>query len=83
MQHSESVNAMHDATQLARRRDAGRILACSESQVLKYERAGLLRRVNLPAVDGKPVRAARYAMADVAALAQRLIDESRRGGDAA
>ena len=66
----------HDTPLLARRRDAARTLACSESQVLKYERQGLLKRVQLPGI-----RAARYATEDVTALAKKLIDESRRGGD--
>jgi hypothetical protein len=70
---------MYDAPLLARRRDAARTLACSESQVLKYERQGLLTRVQLPGI-----RAARYAAEDVNALAKRLIAESRsRGGDEA
>jgi hypothetical protein len=72
------MDNMHEGPLLARRRDAARTLACSESQVIKYERQGLLKRVQLPGI-----RAARYASEDVTTLAKKLIDESRRRGDAA
>lgn len=58
---------------LARRRDVARALACSTSQVIKFEKQGLLKRVQLPGI-----RAARYATQEVTALAQRLIEQSRQ-----
>jgi len=42
------------------------------------KRQGLLKRVQLPGI-----RAARYAAEEVTALAKKLIDDSRRGDDAA
>lgn len=52
------------------------MLGISPSQVLKYERDGLLRRIQLPGI-----RAVRNDADEVAALAKRWIQES--GGDAA
>jgi len=73
---------MHDIL-LARRRDAARVLGCSESQVLKYERAGLLHKVALPAIgDSKPPRSARYDLKEVQDLARRAIAQSRNGDGA-
>lgn len=51
-----------------RRRDAARKLAVSQSQILKWEREGLLRKITLPGI-----RAVRYDSREVAALAQRLL----------
>lgn len=47
-----------------RRRDVAAALAVSESQVLAWERAGLLHPVKLPAI-----RAVRFAREDVETLA--------------
>ena len=54
-----------------RRRDAAAALAVSQAQILKWETAGLLRRIDLK--DGGNIRAVRYAAADVEALGKRLI----------
>lgn len=51
---------------LLRRRDAAAALAVSESQVLAFERAGLLKPIKIPGI-----RAVRLAAADVEALAER------------
>ena len=51
---------------LYRRRDAAEKLAVSESQILKWERAGLLHRIPIPGI-----RATRYDAAEVDALAER------------
>jgi hypothetical protein len=56
-------------TILDRRRDAARKLAVSESQVLKFEREGLLRPVRVPGI-----RAVRYVASEVDALAARWIE---------
>lgn len=60
------------STHLDRRRDAARKLAVSESQVLKFERDGLLRAIRVPGI-----RAVRYVSEEVDALAQRWISEAR------
>lgn len=54
--------------QLLRRRDAARDLAVSESQLLKWERDGVIEPVRIPGL-----RAVRYRSADVRALAQNII----------
>jgi hypothetical protein len=59
-------------THLDRRRDVARKLAISETQVLKYEREGILRAIRMPGI-----RAVRYASAEVDALAQQLIGEPK------
>lgn len=65
-------NRTREVTLLDRRRDAARRLGVSESQILKFEREGLLRRVEVPGI-----RAVRYDSAEVAALAQRWIDAAK------
>lgn len=68
------MRTMHDEDiTLSRRRDAAGILGCSESQVLKFERQGLLRRVEIPGL-----RAVRYDTREVRALALRWIQGSGR-----
>jgi hypothetical protein len=62
------------AVRLERRRDVARKLGVSESQVLKFERAGLLRRVKIPGL-----RAVRYDADESAALARRWIEDSKHG----
>jgi hypothetical protein len=52
---------------LLRRRDAAEILAVSESQLLKWERAGVLTPVRIP-----DLRAVRYRAADVRSLAANI-----------
>ena len=74
------MSTMQNDSMLARRRDAARILACSESQILVYERTGVLHRVSLPNVGERVVRSARYSVEGVRALAKRLIDEARGAG---
>lgn len=66
---------MADEQLLDRRRDAAKKLAVSESQVLKFERAGLLRVIRVPGI-----RAVRYASDEVDDLARRWIVGSRDGG---
>lgn len=62
-----------ETTLLDRRRDAARKLAVSESQILKWEREGLLRPIRVPGI-----RAVRYAARDVEALAERWIADSKQ-----
>ena len=63
---------------LVRRRDAAEALGVSESQLLKWERAGLIEPVNLEhADDAVAIRAVRYRVADVEALAERLLQPAR------
>ena len=62
-----------DHVLLDRRRDAARRLGVSETQVLKFESKGLLKRVKLPGL-----RAVRYATRDVEALAEQWIRDSRQ-----
>jgi predicted site-specific integrase-resolvase len=57
---------------LYRRRDAAEKLAVSESQILKWERSGLLHPIAVPGI-----RAIRYDAAEVDALAERWIAASR------
>ena len=57
------------STLLDRRRDAARKLAVSESQILKFEREGLLRAIRVPGI-----RAVRYVSSEVDALAHRWIE---------
>ena len=67
------------STILMRRRDAAVALSVSESQVLKWERAGLLHPIDLSAI-GKAaggIRAVRYSSREVEALGQRLIEKRR------
>ena len=66
---------MADEQLLDRRRDAAKKLAVSESQVLKFERAGLLRVICLPGI-----RAVRYAADEVDDLACRWIGGPQVGG---
>jgi hypothetical protein len=66
------LSHMPDHTLLDRRRDAARKLAVSESQVLKWEREGLLRRIEVPGI-----RAVRYSSAEVDALGKRFIAEAK------
>lgn len=58
---------------LDRRRDAARKLAVSESQILKWEREGLLRPIRVPGI-----RAVRYAASEVEALAHRWISSTQQ-----
>jgi predicted site-specific integrase-resolvase len=58
---------------LMRRRDAAEILAVSESQILKWEREGLLHPISMPGI-----RAIRYRAEEVRALAQRFIDHAHQ-----
>ena len=60
-------------TLLDRRRDAARKLSVSESQILKFEREGLLRAIRVPGI-----RAVRYVSSEVDALAQRWITEAQQ-----
>lgn len=56
-----------DAPLLLRRGDAARALSVSESQLLKWERAGVIETVRIPGL-----RAVRYRAADVRALAENI-----------
>jgi hypothetical protein len=60
-------------------------LGVSESQVLKYERAGLLRPVTLPDPDHRrsSIRAVRHVAEEVHALAQTWIASASSGSTAA
>jgi hypothetical protein len=62
---------MKNATEerLYRRRDAAEVLAVSESQVLKFERDGLLHAIPVPGI-----RAIRYSANEVHGLAQRWVE---------
>lgn len=53
-----------------RRREAARVLGVSESQILKFERQGLLHVINVPGI-----RAKRLSADEVHELAQRWIEE--------
>ena len=61
---------------LLRRSDAAVRLAVSESQILKWERKGLLHPINLKELDGG-IRSVRYDAAEVDALAQRWINAAK------
>jgi hypothetical protein len=58
---------------LCRRREAADILGFSQAQILKFQRAGLLRPVAVPGL-----RSVRYDMAEVQSLAQRWINSPNR-----
>jgi hypothetical protein len=60
-------DAVGDAL-LDRRRDAARKLSVSESQVMKFEREGILHPIRVPGI-----RAVRYDANEVADLAKRWI----------
>jgi predicted site-specific integrase-resolvase len=62
---------MSQTALLDRRRDAARKLAVSESQILKWERDGLLHPIRVPGI-----RAVRYDASEVEALAKRWIVNS-------
>jgi hypothetical protein len=68
MKEAERIDAM-----LERRKDTARKLGVSQAQLLKWERDGLLRRVQLPGL-----RAVRYDARETTALAERWIAESRQ-----
>jgi hypothetical protein len=61
---------------LLRRREAAALLAVSESQILKWERAGLLKPIAVPGI-----RAVRYEAAAIKALAESWIDQAQGGSD--
>lgn len=63
---------MTNQRSLFRRRDSATVLGVSESQVIKYERAGWLPVVRLPGL-----RAVRHASEDVYALRERFIQQGR------
>lgn len=56
---------------LMRRREAADALAVSESQLLKWETAGLLHPIDLKTPGG--IRAIRYDAREIEALGQRFI----------
>ena len=56
-----------DARLLLRRRDAALMLAVSESQIVKWERAGVIESVRVPGL-----RAVRFRAADVRSLAANI-----------
>ena len=56
-----------DSRLFLRRRDAARDLAVSESQLLKWERAGVLTPVQIPGL-----RAVRYRASDIRSLAANI-----------
>jgi predicted DNA-binding transcriptional regulator AlpA len=62
---------MSDAPRLIRRKEAAQVLGVSESQLLKFERQGILRPVRIPAL-----RAVRYVASDVDAVAVGWIEAS-------
>ena len=66
---------------LMRRRDAADALAVSESQVLKWETAGLLHPIDLK--DDGGIRAIRYDAREVEALGRRFIEKAREPQEAA
>lgn len=66
-----------DSPFLLRRGDAARALSVSESQLLKWERAGVITTVRIPGL-----RAVRYRADDVRALAVN-ISRGRLSTDAA
>lgn len=53
---------------LFRRRDAAQALGLSQSQVLKFERTGVLAAIRVPGT-----RAVRYPAAEVRSLAERIV----------
>lgn len=57
---------------LLRRREVADRLGYSQSQILKFERAGLLRPVSAPGL-----RSVRYDAEQVEALAKRWIDAAK------
>ena len=61
-----------------RRREVADVLGFSQAQILKFERAGLLRpiRIKDPA-DGTELRSVRYDAAEVQALAEKWIREAQ------
>jgi hypothetical protein len=66
---------------LMRRRDAAAALAVSQTQLLKWETAGLLHPINLKAGGG--IRAVRYDASEVEALGKRFIQKSHEPQEAA
>lgn len=62
------MSSQHDPV-LFRRREAAAILGFSESQVFKWERAGILRPVRVPGV-----RSVRYRATDIRSLANNIAD---------
>jgi len=57
-----------DTRFLMRRREAAAALAVSESQLIKWERRGVIRGVAVPGI-----RAVRYDVADVRSLAANIL----------
>lgn len=65
-------------SKLYRRRDAAEVLGFSESQILKFERAGLLRPIRIKdPIDGTELRSVRYDAGEVHALAEKWIREAQ------
>jgi len=58
---------------LLRRRDAAIVLGVSERQIRKWETDGLLQPIDLSTSIGK-IRAKRFRVEDVRALAKRLLE---------
>ncbi len=69
---------MSQSPLLLRRRDAAELLAVSETQILKWERDGLLRPISLQQQPVGGIRAIRYAADEVRALAEKWIREGRQ-----
>ena len=67
------TNEAPSAVILERRRDTAKKLGVSESQLIKWEREGLLQRIDLPGL-----RAVRYDARETSALAERFIEQSRQ-----
>ena len=57
---------------LGRCRDAAHVIAVSESQIAKFVRQGLLHPISIPGI-----RATRFDMEEVQALAEKWIREAR------
>ncbi|PYR48151.1 MAG: hypothetical protein DMF89_16410 [Acidobacteria bacterium] len=56
---------------LVRRREAAEILGFSQSQILKFERQGLLTPIRVESPEGRLLRSTRYEFTEVQALAQK------------
>lgn len=60
-----------------RRREVADVLGFSQAQILKFERAGLLRPIRIKDTDGTELRSVRYDAAEVQALAEKWIREAQ------
>jgi predicted DNA-binding transcriptional regulator AlpA len=62
---------------ILKRREVADVLGFSQAQILKFERAGLLRPIRIKDANGSELRSVRYDAREVEALAAKWIREAQ------